>query len=264
MDLSELIADLRAEYDELDALVEHLSPAQWKLPTPAASWTVQHQIAHLSYFDHAAQLALTDPELFRVERERADKDSERYSEEVLVPLIEMSGEMLVDTWRASRASLLATAGVTPTGERWPWYGPSMSLASMLTARLMETWAHGQDVVDALGLKRLPTKRLRHVAYIAFRARAYSYEVRGAAVPDAQVRVELLAPADDETWVFGPHDATDSIRGSALDFALVMTRRRHHADTGLVADGAAAAEWLELGQAFAGSPGTGRQPGQFPR
>ena len=32
----------------------------------------------------------------------------------------------------------------------PWYGPSMSARSFVTARLMETWAHGMDVADALG------------------------------------------------------------------------------------------------------------------
>ena len=59
----------------------------------------------------------------------------------------------------------------------------MSARSFLTARLMETWAHGQDVVDALGADRPPTDRLRHVAHIGVGARAFSYVANGVTMPD---------------------------------------------------------------------------------
>jgi uncharacterized protein (TIGR03084 family) len=115
-------------------------------------------------------------------------------------------------------------GLEP-GLRVPWFGPPMSAASALTARIMETWAHGQDVADALGVVREPTARLRHVAHIGVGARAFSYAAHRRPLPDAPVRVELTAP-DGAVWSWGPPDATDRISGPALDFALLITQRRH--------------------------------------
>jgi uncharacterized protein (TIGR03084 family) len=137
----------------------------------------------------------------------------------------------------------------------------MSAASSLTARIMETWAHGQDVADALGVRREPSNRLRHVAHIGVGARAYSYAVNKVDLPDAPVRVELEAP-DGELWTWGPPDAPDRITGPALDFALLITQRRHRDDLALTITGPAAQEWARIGQAFAGVAGSGRAPGQF--
>jgi uncharacterized protein (TIGR03084 family) len=137
----------------------------------------------------------------------------------------------------------------------------MSLASFATARLMETWAHGQDVADALGARREPTQRLKHIAHIGVRTRGFSYAQHGRTAPDGDVRVELDAP-DASRWTWGSEDAPDRVTGPALDFCLVVTQRRHVADTALKTEGPLAEEWLSIAQAFAGSPGAGRQPGQF--
>jgi uncharacterized protein (TIGR03084 family) len=146
--------------------------------------------------------------------------------------------------------------------RLPWYGPPMSAASSVTARLMETWAHGQDIADALGVTRQPTTRLRHVAHLGVATREFSFRLRGLPVPAAPVRVELTAP-DGAIWAWGPADAPERVAGSAVDFCLLVTQRRHQADTGLLTSGRAAAEWLAIAQAFAGPPGPGRQPQSAP-
>jgi uncharacterized protein (TIGR03084 family) len=138
----------------------------------------------------------------------------------------------------------------------------MSLASAVTARIMETWAHGQDVFDAQGRRHPVTSALRQVAHLGVRTLPNSFVTRGRAVPTDPVRVELTAP-DGEVWMWGPDDAVNRVTGRAEDFCLVVTQRRHVDDTRLVADGAVAREWLEIAQAFAGPPGPGRQPGQFP-
>jgi uncharacterized protein (TIGR03084 family) len=137
----------------------------------------------------------------------------------------------------------------------------MSAASSITARIMETWAHGQDVADALGAERAPSDRLRHVAFIGARALPNSYQARGLPVPETTVRVELEAPSGG-VWAFGPEGAPDSVRGPALDFCLAVTQRRHLDDLDLELQGAVATEWMSIAQAFAGPPGPGRQPGQF--
>ncbi|MGB2921622.1 MAG: maleylpyruvate isomerase N-terminal domain-containing protein [Mycobacterium sp.] len=46
-----VVDDLRAESDDLDALVGELSSAQWATATPAPGWTIAHQIAHLLWTD---------------------------------------------------------------------------------------------------------------------------------------------------------------------------------------------------------------------
>jgi uncharacterized protein (TIGR03084 family) len=134
----------------------------------------------------------------------------------------------------------------------------MGALSFVSARLMETWAHGQDVADALGLVRVPTDRLRHVAHLGVQARPFSYLVRSRDVPSSPVRVELTGPSG-QRWEWGADDAADVVRGSALDFCLVVTQRRNVVDTVLSVQGDGAVEWLAIAQAFAGPPGPGRPP-----
>jgi uncharacterized protein (TIGR03084 family) len=159
---------------------------------------------------------------------------------------------------SSRAGLIKTFVALDPGARVPWFGPPMSAASSVTARLMETWAHGQDVADALGAVREPTDRLRHVAHIGIRALPFSYALHDRPAPQAPVRVELTGPGGD-VWTWGPADAVDLVRGPALDFCLLVTQRRHRDDLALEISGPVAAEWMSIAQAFAGTPGPGRTP-----
>jgi uncharacterized protein (TIGR03084 family) len=157
--------------------------------------------------------------------------------------------------------MVTAALAVPDGTRVPWYGPPMSVASQLTARLMETWAHGQDIADALGAPPVASERLRHVVFLGWRAIPNSFAARGLPAPEAPVRVEVVSPAG-ECWTFGPDDAADRVSGPALDLALAVTQRRHLDDLAVVAEGPVAHQWLGIAQAFAGPPGPGRRPGQF--
>jgi uncharacterized protein (TIGR03084 family) len=134
----------------------------------------------------------------------------------------------------------------------------MSAASMATGRLMETWAHGQDVADAMGVVRTPTDRLRHVVRIGVRARDFAFGVHGLTPPSEEFRVELVAPSG-ELWTYGPDAAPQRVTGPALDFCLLVTQRAHRADLAVEAVGPDADRWLDIAQAFAGPPGPGRQP-----
>ncbi|MBU6315604.1 MAG: TIGR03084 family protein [Acidobacteria bacterium] len=258
--MDDICRDLELEHDELDALVEPLDEAQWSEPTPAAGWAIRDQLSHLWFFDVRALMALTDPEAF--ERDKRELLAGGGTDASVEPGRTMAGVELLRLWRTDRARLLEAArGVDPAA-RVPWYGPSMAARSFITARLMETWAHGQDVVDALGSVRQSTARLRHVAHIGVRARPFSYVVNGIAMPEQDVCVRLDAP-DGTQWVWG-ESSTDTVYGSALDFCLVVTQRRHLADTGLEVEGPAAREWISIAQAFAGPPGGGRAAGMFPQ
>jgi uncharacterized protein (TIGR03084 family) len=203
-------------------------------------------------------MALTDPDAFRVDAEqllRVGTDVANEQGRDLPPA------ELLERWRADRHHLVDVARTIDPKVRVPWYGPAMGARSFITARLMETWAHGQDVVDGLHAHREPTDRLRHVAHIGVGARPFSYVANGREPNEAPVRVELVGPSGDE-WTWGPAGAADRVTGPALDFCLLVTQRRHRDDVAVVAEGAAADEWLDIAQSFAGPPGEGRRPGQF--
>lgn len=261
VDTHALVEDLRAEQEDLAALLDGLDGADWALPTPAPGWTIAHQVAHLAYFDRVALTALTDEAAFGEVLTTAMGDPNGFGDKAIAPLTELAPGALLAEWRDASKSLRAVLSSAPAGTRVPWFGPPMSVPSKATARLMETWAHGQDVADTLGATRRPTARLRHIVHIALRARAYSYVVRGLSTPEAEVRVELTGP-DGDLWRMGPDGAEDVVRGDAQQFCLVLTRRRHVSDTDLTAEGASAKEWLRVGQTYAGDPGEGRDPGQF--
>ncbi|MFF2328338.1 MULTISPECIES: TIGR03084 family metal-binding protein [unclassified Streptomyces] len=265
-DVAAVIDDLREESSELDALVGELSAGQWAAATPAPGWSIAHQIAHLTWTDAVALLAATDADAFAGEVARAMEAPDTFVDRGAEELAVLAPDVLLARWRDGRARLEAALRDAPAGARLPWYGPPMSVASMATARIMETWAHGQDVADALRVARTPTRRLRHVARIGVRARDYAYLVRGIKAPGEEFRVELRAP-DGELIAFGPQDAPQRVTGPLTDFCLLVTQRAHRDDLAVRAVGPDADQWLDIAQAFAGPAGAGRAPrgtGRAPR
>ncbi|WP_127783201.1 TIGR03084 family metal-binding protein [Rhodococcus sp. X156] len=259
--LDQLLTDLAEENDDLDARVADLPDSDWARGTPAAGWTVAHQVAHLAWTDQVAVLAATDLDGFTEVLTGAAADPMGFVDAVAERDATQPPPQLLQRWRQGRAQLLAALAAATPGEKLPWFGPPMSPTSMATARLMETWAHGQDVADALGQRRVPTARLRHICHIGVRTRGFAYLVNGLTPPTGDVRVELAAP-DGELWCWGESD-TDVVQGPAEDFCLRVTQRRHLDDLALRTTGAGAEEWLRIAQAFAGPPGPGRAPATVP-
>jgi uncharacterized protein (TIGR03084 family) len=253
-----LLADLEAEHADLDRILAPLDEESWGLATPATGWTVRDQVSHLAFFDDAATMAIVDPATFTVEAEAALAAGGDPMEPHLLRGRALAGRDVLGWWRRARGDMVKAAGDLHPRDRIPWFGPPMGVLSFISARLMETWAHGQDVVDALGVTRLATARLRHVAHLGVRARPFSYIVRGLDVPPDAVRVELTGPAG-ERWEWDTDAPSGLVEGPALDFCLVVTQRRHLSDTALTLHGAVALEWLAIAQAFAGPPGPGRPP-----
>jgi len=258
VDMAALAADLAAESAVTRALVAGLDEHGWRTPTPAVGWDIADQIGHLAYFDEVAVRSAVQPDEFRAELAAAAADGSINADVIADRYRDRTGAQMLAWFDTARADLLETFTKLDPRQRLPWFGPPMSAASSLTARLMETWAHTQDIADALGVTREPTGRLRHVAHIGVGAQAYSYAVRGQTPPDTRVRVELTAP-DGTLWTWGPDDATDRVTGTALDFCLLVTQRRNRDDLAVTAEGPAAQEWMTIAQAFAGPPGPGRPP-----
>lgn len=262
LDYDRLLVDLQAEHDDLVAAMAGISEAAWDAPTPAPGWSVRDQISHLAYFDGVTVVALTDTEAFNaVLKQASEAGLGGFVEQVNEQGRGKSGAEMLAWLARERGALVDQLRRLDPGAKVPWFGPSMAAASKATARIMETWAHGQDVVDGLGLNRPPTDRLEHVCHIGVRALPNSYRANKRDVPEVSVRVELAGPSGQQ-WEWGEPDAADSVRGDASDFCLVVTQRRHPADTGLVITGPVATEWMSIAQAFAGPPGVGREPGQF--
>lgn len=257
-DLTLLLADLAAEGDSVDALVAPLAAGRWADPTPADGWTIAHQIAHLAWTDARAAVAAADAAAFAGIVEEAMADPAGFVEAGARAGAREEPARLLARWREGRRRMVDALAAVPPGTRLPWFGPPMSAASMATARLMETWAHGEDVADALGRRRDPTHRLRHVAHIGVRTRDFAFRTRGLEPPAEEFRVVLRAP-DGDAWAWGPPDARQSVTGPALDFCHAVTQRRHRADLDLTATGPDAGRWLDVAQAFAGPPGAGRPP-----
>jgi uncharacterized protein (TIGR03084 family) len=260
-DMPALVDDLRAETNALESLLISLDEAQWGSATPAEGWSIKDQVSHLAYFDEMATRSATGPDAFRAAATAELDDVDGFTARVASEHHDRSGADLLVWWRSARTRMVDVMGALDPSVRVPWYGSEMSAASSLTARIMETWAHGQDVADALGATRPPTPALRHVAFLGVRAFANSFRTRRLVVPEVDVRVELQGPAGD-TWTWGPDAAAERVDGPALDFCLVVTQRRHVDDTELRCAGEVATEWMTIAQAFAGPPGSGRRPGQF--
>lgn len=249
------------EHAALDAVLASLSEDQWRAPTPADRWSVADGVAHLTYFDRTATEAITDPAEFQRSFEAllasAEGGEEGMDDFTIGWSRNLPGSEVLEAWRTASSDLIRAAGTLAEDARLPWYGPSMGAKSFLTARLMETWAHGQDVVDGVSGHREPTDRLKHIAQLGYITRKWTYLNRGEEVPEGEVRVQLSSPGG-EVWTWGEDSAGDSITGPAEDFCLVVCQRRNVADTDLVVTGELATDWMNKAQAFAGPPTDGRR------
>jgi uncharacterized protein (TIGR03084 family) len=257
-----LTSDLVAESGTLREVLARLAAADWGLATPAAGWTITDQVTHLAYFDDVTRLSVTDPARFTAEAGQLTAGGDDYPDRVAAQFRDTVPADALAWYDRARAELTAAYRAADPSVRLPWFGPAMSLASSVTARLMETWAHSQDVFDTVGVTRVPTTSLRHVADLGIRAQRYAYTVNGLEVPADPVRVELDGP-DGARWTWGPPDAADRVTGTALDFCLLVTQRRHRDDTALEVTGDTARQWMSIAQAFAGPAGPGRPPSLSP-
>lgn len=256
--LDVVLRDLAAEGDRLERIVAGLDEAAWRTPTPAAGWDVAAQVAHLAWTDEVAVLAATDKERWDEVVMLAIGDPDGFAGAAALAGAAADPGEILGRWTAARASLQKTLRAFPAGRKLPWFGPPMSPTSMATARFMETWAHSLDVAEALGVPPEPNDRIRHVAHLGVRTRDFAFGVHGLEPPAEEFGVTLVSPSE-EVWSWGPADAAQTVTGPAYDFCLLVTRRRHRADTDLVAVGAYADHWLDIAQAFAGPPGDGRPP-----
>lgn len=248
-----LLDDLTAERQ---SLVDAVAGVDLTQATPAEGWSIHDTISHLWSTDEGALEALVNPDHFRdTILASAITDPDGFVDASVVDRRDLDRSSLLASWDRSFEQLVTALASADLGSKVIWFGPPMSPTSFATARLMEYWAHGQDVFDALGLEPEPTDRLRHICHLGHRTRAFSYLLHGMQMPADEVGVRLELPSG-AVYEASP-EAAQQVIGSAQDFCLVATQRRRPAQTALVATGPAAEEWLTIAQCFAGPPGKGR-------
>lgn len=255
--MDDLFSNISVETNRLHSVLANLVELEWETPTKSTPWNVKDQISHLAANDDNTVLALTDPVRFVSARPSTLPDIQKMVDQVIINNHDRSGQDLFRWFIESRHLLIKSSRNISPKQRIPWYGSEMSVASALTARLMETWAHGYDIFEALKMPYVPTNALRHVVFLGLQALPSSFSTNGLEAPKSVVQIKSKSPSGD-IWQFGPSDASNVIYGDAFELALVVTQRIHVDDTGIRSIGPVADQWIHIAQAFAGPPGSGRR------
>lgn len=246
--MREILADLVAEQQALDQSLQRAPDRDWKKQTSAPKWSVQDQIAHLASTEHfAARILLGDK---TAKEELASfPDIDAFNAAGVESGRSKRPQEVIEWWRFGRADVVDALSKLTAKDRIDWLAGDMSVRTFATTRLMETWAHGLDILTALDKEIIDTPRLRHVAWLGWATLPYAFEQSGEEYPEP-IRVELVGPGYAR-WVFGPEDAENIVRGQAGDWCRVAVRRMDAADAeNLVATGALAEKALQVAQAYA--------------
>lgn len=252
-------ADFLDESEALYDVIAPLSDADFDQPTQFKGWTLNDVLVHLHFWNTAANLSATDQTTFGAFMSRLmgalDSGGLRPFEN---QEIAQRGAELRDIWITEVRKMAPNWAAMDPKARLPWAGPSMSARSAITARQMETWAHGFEVFDLLGQTREEQDRIKNIVVLGVNTFGWSHQVHGLPVPTAMPELILTAPSGAE-WRFGEPGA-GQITGPAVDFAATVTQTRAFADTALTATGEVAQTWMANAQCFAGPPETPPAPG----
>ncbi|MDR0476356.1 MAG: TIGR03084 family protein [Desulfobulbaceae bacterium] len=251
--MKQLCNDLLKENEQLDELVSRIEQDQWARRTSFYTWTVYDELAHLHCFDLAVLRSIQNPRDF-VEQEvvlfmNKMQQKTRIADIARNRLGDLPPEELRSNWRRTYRKMVEVFSKLDSKARIPWYGPEMSARSSATARLMEAWAHGQDLFDTFNVKRKPTERLIHIAHLGVSTFAWSFLNRGLVIPSEKPYVELISPRGN-LWKWNEPSICDYVQGEAEEFCLVVTQRRNVLDTSLLSSGSGAT-WMQIAQCFAG-------------
>ncbi len=239
----------------LAAILEPLNEPDFARETQFKGWTIDDVIGHLYMFNEAATIALGNGVAFDAffAPIAAQLDTGKTLVQTQYSWLDgLAGRKLFDAWRIGCTRTADNYRDAEPKSRVKWVGPDMSARSAITARQMETWAHGQEVFDVLGIKRVDTDRIRNVAHLGVTTFGWTFANRGEKVPDPAPYVKLIAPSG-AIWEWNEPQPANCVKGSATEFCQVVTQVRNIADTSLSTTGPAAIRWMRLAQCFAGPP-----------
>ena len=252
--------DFKEECDGLANCLSHIPNKNWETKTLFKNWTLNDILVHLHFWNEMADWSLTDVPRFQ---SRLAKVSDGLKTGGMRPveneIIAPRGPELFEIWQSSSSEMSERWSVLDPKLRVPWAGPDMSVRSSMTARQMETWAHGQAVFDVLGIERVDGDRIKNIVILGVNTFGWSHKVQGLAIPDKMPKLELEAPSG-AVWTFG-EEGEERIFGKAIEFAQIVTQTRNVADTRIKTEGEAAATWMATAQCFAGPAEKPPQKGQ---
>ena len=260
--------DFHEEVEALAALLDGAGHRALSLPTQFKGWTVEEVIGHLHMFDVGARFSIEDHRdggdrfarfMVPVAEALAGRGTMMDAQRVWLGEIALGGPALVEVWRDGALDLSRRYAELDPKARLAWAGPDMSARSSVTARQMETWAHGHEVFDVLGVVREEGERLRNIAHLGWVTRGWTFQVRQMAVPEPEPYVRLVSPAG-AIWEWGDATSPERIEGPALGFCQTVTQTRAFADTDVTASGPGATAWMQNAQCFAGPPVDPPAPG----
>lgn len=245
--------DFRDESEALYSLIEPLGEADYVRVTLFRDWTVNDVMQHLHFFNYVADLTLTDEEAFkRVYGELSElRDKSGSLIDATDKMLDgLKGTALRDAWRAYYMEMSDRFYAADPKQRLLWVGPSMSARSSISARLMETWSHAQEIYDLLGVKRENRDLIKSIAVMGMNTFGWTFINRKEEVPEPVPHVRLTAPSGD-IWEWNPENTADLVEGDASEFCQVVTQTRNIADTNLKVSGEIATRWMSVAQCFAG-------------
>lgn len=254
--------DFLDESDALHELVRNFSDRDFERPTLFKAWTINDILAHLHLGNILADLALTDEDKFyrfRGDVQRIRDAGATYTEATDQKLDGLRGAALRITWRERYHAVAENFAAADPKARVKWVGPDMSVRSCISARLMETWSHGQAIYDLSGVERTDTDRIRNIVVLGINTFGWTFANRDEKPPSEKPYVCLTAPSG-ATWQWNDPSQVNRIDGSAAEFCQVVTQTRNIADTALVTRGESAGRWMAVAQCFAGPPRDPPAPG----
>jgi uncharacterized protein (TIGR03084 family) len=229
----EELADLAAEQQAFADLLREIGDDDWVRPSAAGGWTIRDQVAHLADTEEVAADTLTEgPRAFEKAVPEFDT-AENFTASGCRRGNGLSPNELIAWWTEASTRTRELLGKQDPDERVAW-GFGMPARTFATARLMEHWAHGLDIADALGLPAKETPRLRHIAALGHSSLRYAFARARVRWPVGRVLRLELTGADGGEYEFGPGDATDVLRGPLMQWCRTATQRR--ATDSLEADG----------------------------
>jgi uncharacterized protein (TIGR03084 family) len=241
------------EVNALSALLSSIDDEDLYIKTPFKQWTINDVIGHLFVFDTAALLTLNSEVEFDAFFSRMDlalKSGHSFLQAQQPYLVGLSGRELVHQWLSQSEDVFAAYSQADPKLRLKWAGPSMSARSSITARHMETWAHGHSVFDALQQIRSENDGVHSICHLGVATFGWTFTNRKIDVPKNPPIVELSGPSGAH-WVWNPESENGAIRGKALEFAQIVTQVRNVHDTSLKIEGDIACKWMSMAQCFAG-------------
>ncbi|VAV88408.1 FIG01073468: hypothetical protein, partial [hydrothermal vent metagenome] len=258
--------DFKDESDSIAAVLAGAGEDVFAIVTQFKNWTIEDVIGHLYVWNAAALMTLEDPDRFQtfIREFIARMGKGAGHKEAQNAWIDANdsgvrGRALFDSYCEHYPKVAAAYDAADPETRVAWAGPDMNARSKIIARQMETWSHGQEIFDILGKTRVDSDRIRNIAHLGVTTYGWTFRNRKEEPPAPKPFVQLSAPSG-AIWEWNDEQDDNVVRGTAVEFAQIVTQTRNVKDTSIETVGDTAARWMEIAQCFAGAPETPPEAG----